>query len=49
MSLTESKKRDFISMLIVILEQNAELLATRGYDPAACTSSKQSELFVIKK
>jgi hypothetical protein len=34
MSLTESKKRDFISMLIVILEQNAELLATRGYDPA---------------
>jgi hypothetical protein len=33
MSLNESKKRDFISMFIVILEQNSELIADKGYDP----------------
>lgn len=33
MSLNEAKKRDFISMLIVILEQNGELIADKGFDP----------------
>lgn len=35
MSLTDSKKRDFVSQLIVIIEQNAQLLTDKGFDPAA--------------
>ena len=32
--LTEAKRRDFISQFIVILEQNAQLLTEKGFDPA---------------
>ena len=35
MSLNESKKRDFVTQLIVIMEQNAQLLTDKGFDPAA--------------
>jgi len=31
--MTESKKRDFVNQLITIMEQNAELLTEKGYDP----------------
>ncbi len=32
MSLKESEKRNFSAMLIIIIEQKAELLAEKGYD-----------------
>ena len=44
MSLTESKKRDFVSQLIVILEQNSQLLTDKGFDPAAKITQLQTEL-----
>lgn len=31
--LTESKKRDFVNQVITIMEQNADLLSEKGYDP----------------
>lgn len=46
MSLTEAKKRDFISMLIVILEQNGELIADKGYDPTAKIAQLKEELAI---
>jgi len=42
--MTESKKRDFVSQLIVILEQNRELLADKGFDPTAKITQLQTEL-----
>lgn len=33
--MTESKKRDFVSQLIVMIEQNAQLLTAKGFDPTA--------------
>ncbi len=44
MSLTESKKRDFVSQLIVILEQNTQLLTDKGFDPTAKITQLQTEL-----
>jgi hypothetical protein len=41
--LTESKKRDFITQLIVIIEQNAELLTARGYDPTVKLAQLKAE------
>jgi len=35
MSLTESRKRDFVTQLIVIMEQNAQSLSDKGFDPTA--------------
>lgn len=32
-TLSESKKRDFVSQMITLLEQNAQLLSDKGYDP----------------
>lgn len=32
MSLKESEKRNFSAILIIIIEQKAELLAEKGYD-----------------
>ena len=32
-NLTEAKKRDFVTQLIIIMEQNAELLIDKGYNP----------------
>ena len=44
MSLNESKKRDFVSQLIVIMEQNAQLLSDKGFDPAAKIAQLKDEL-----
>lgn len=44
MSLTESKKRDFVSQLVVILQQNTQLLADKGFDPTAKITQLQTEL-----
>uniref|UniRef100_UPI0032177DCA hypothetical protein n=1 Tax=uncultured Draconibacterium sp. TaxID=1573823 RepID=UPI0032177DCA len=44
MSLNESKKRDFVSQLIVIMEQNAQLLNDKGFDPATKITLLKEEL-----
>ena len=44
MSLTESKKRDFVTQLIVIMQQNAQLLSDQGFDPAAKITQLQQEV-----
>ncbi len=46
MSLNESKKRDFISLFISILEQNGELLASKGYEPANKISQLKEEIAI---
>ena len=43
-SLNESKKRDFVSQLIVIMEQNAQLLSDKGFDPEAKIAQLKLEL-----
>ena len=43
-NLTESKKRDFVSQLIVILQQNTSLLTDKGFDPTAKITQLQTEL-----
>lgn len=43
-NLTESKKRDFTSQLIVLLKQNAQLLTDKGFDPAAVIVRLEAEL-----
>jgi len=42
--MTESKKRDFTSQLIVIMEQNSQLLTDKGFDPAAKIAALKEEL-----
>ena len=42
--MTESKKRDFVSQLIVILEQNTQLLTDKGFDPTAKITQLKTEL-----
>ncbi len=44
MSLNESKKRDFVTQLIVIMEQNAALLDNKGYNPAGKISLLKEEI-----
>ena len=44
MSLNESKKRDFVNQLIVIMEQNAQLLTDKGFDPAAKIALLKQEM-----
>lgn len=44
MSLNESKKRDFVTQLIVIMEQNAQLLIDKGFDPMAIIARLKTEL-----
>ncbi len=46
MSLNGSKKRDFISLFIEILEQNGELLAGKGYDPTNKIAQLKEELAI---
>ena len=41
--MTESGKRDFISQVITILQQNATLLKDKGFDPAAKITELQAE------
>ncbi len=43
-SLNESKKRDFVTQLIVIMEQNAQLLTDKGFDPAAKIASLKEQM-----
>lgn len=43
-NLTESKKRDFISQLIVLLTQNVQLLTDKGYNPETVLARLQQEL-----
>jgi polyhydroxyalkanoate synthesis regulator phasin len=42
--MTESKKRDFVSQLIVIMEQNAQLLTDKGFDPAEKIAALTQEM-----
>lgn len=44
MSLNESKKRDFVQQLIVIIEQNAQKLVDKGFDPASKITQLKDEL-----
>ncbi|WP_430972657.1 hypothetical protein [Sunxiuqinia rutila] len=44
MSLNESKKRDFVSQLIVIMEQNTQKLTDAGFDPVAKIEQLKAEL-----
>ena len=43
-NLTESRKRDFVTQLIVIMEQNAQLLSDKGFDPANKIDQLKQEL-----
>ena len=43
-NLTESKKRDFVTQLILIMEQNAQLLSDKGFDPANKIEQLKQEL-----
>ncbi len=43
-NLTEAKKRDFVTQLIVIMEQNAELLIDKGYNPENKITELKQEL-----
>ena len=43
-NLTESRKRDFVTQLIVIMEQNAQLLTDKGFDPAAKIATLKEEI-----
>lgn len=43
-NLTESKKRDFVSQLTVLLEKNTQLLTDKGYDPTAKITQLKTEL-----
>lgn len=42
--MSESKKRDFVSQLIILLEQNAAALTEKGYDPANKIAQLQQEI-----
>lgn len=41
---TESKKRDFVSQTITIMEQSSETLSEAGFDPAERISQLKTEL-----
>jgi len=42
--ITESKKRDFVTQLVVIMQQNAQLLSDKGFDPTAKIAQLQQEI-----
>ena len=42
-SLNESKKRDFISQLIIMIEKKAQLLIDEGFDPKAKIADLKSD------
>ena len=42
--MSEGKKRDFVTQLIVIMEQNAQLLTDKDYDPANKIAQLKQEL-----
>jgi hypothetical protein len=41
--INESKKRDFVTQLAVIMQQNAQLLSDKGFDPTAKITQLQQE------
>ena len=43
-TLSESKKRDFVSQMITLLEQNAQLLTDKGYNPENKINELKTEL-----
>lgn len=43
-SLNEARRRDFVTQLIVIMEQNTQLLSDKGFDPAAKIAQLKLEL-----
>ena len=47
MSLNESKKRDFVTQLVVIMEQNGKLLGDKGYDPTAKIKQLKEEITTV--
>lgn len=49
MSLNESKKRDFVTQLVVIMEQNGKLLSDKGYDPAGKIKQLKEEITAVEK
>lgn len=49
MSLTESKKRDFVMQLTVIMQQNAQLLADKGFDPATKIAQLDQEMLAAEE
>jgi hypothetical protein len=42
----DAKKRDFVAQVTAFLEQNAQLLVGKGYDPAAKITQLRSEIVV---
>lgn len=44
--LNDSKKRDFVTRFTVILEQNGELLADKGYNPTAKIAQLKEEIAI---
>lgn len=44
--LNDSKKRDFVTQFTVILEQNAELLADKGFDPTNKIAQLKEEMAI---
>jgi hypothetical protein len=43
-SLNESRKRDFVTQLLLIMQQNAQLLVDKGFDPANKIAQLMQEL-----
>lgn len=42
-NLTESKKRDFVKQMIVLMTNNAQVLTDAGYDPTAKVTELQGQ------
>ncbi|RIH63325.1 hypothetical protein D1164_20270 [Mariniphaga sediminis] len=42
--MTESKKRDFVSQLVVIMEQNEQLLTDKGFNPQEKIAALKQEM-----
>lgn len=47
--INESKKRDFVTQLIVVMQQNAELLSDKGFDPTAKIAQLQQEILTAEE
>ena len=43
-NMSEGKKRDFVSQMITLLEQNAQLLTDKGYNPENKINELKTEL-----
>lgn len=44
--LNDARKRDFVAQFTVILEQNGELIASKGYDPTAKIAQLKEEIAI---